>query len=120
MGNFSTTAKNTMLDALSVLYASLHDADPGSDGTNGELSGGSPAYARKAVVMDAAASGSRALHADVTFDVPASSSVSYVGYWTAATGGVFHGSDPVTTETFGAQGEYKLNASGTSLSISDS
>lgn len=54
MGSFTTTAKNTMLDALTVTHASLHSADPGATGTN-ELAGGSPAYARKAVTVNAAA-----------------------------------------------------------------
>ena len=118
MGIFVDAAKNTMLDALTISYASLHDGDPGTNGAN-EISGGSPAYARKAVTINAASSGSRALNADVTFDVPACT-VMHVGYWTASTGGTFHGSDPVTNEVFSAQGEYKLLASGTTLSISDS
>jgi len=121
MGTFTTTAKNTMLDAerTNCAYASLHTDDPGTDGSN-EVSGGSPAYARKAVTFNAASSGSSALNSDVTFDVPSSTTVKYVGYWTASTGGTFQGSDAVTNETFSAQGQYKLTASGTSLSISDS
>ena len=117
MGSFVTAAKNTMLDSLTVSYASLHTDDPSSTGTN-EVTGGSPAYARKAITMNAAASSSRALNADVTFDVPACT-VKFVGYWSAITGGTFHGSDPVTNEVFAAQGQYKLLASGTTLSISD-
>ncbi len=118
MGSFVTAAKNTMLDALTVAYASLHTGDPGSNGAN-EVSGGSPAYARQAVTFNSATNGARALNADVTFDVPACT-VQYVGYWTAQTGGTFLGSDEVTHEAFADQGEYKLLASGTSLSISDS
>ncbi len=117
MGTFVDAAKNTMLDALTVAYASLHTDDPSTTGTN-EVTGGSPAYARKAVTINAAAAGSRALNADVTFDVPACT-VKHVGYWTTITGGTFHGSDPVTNEVFAAQGEYKLLASGTTLSITD-
>ncbi|MBU0967319.1 MAG: hypothetical protein KKA54_13170 [Proteobacteria bacterium] len=78
MGSFVNAAKNTMLDALTVAYASLHNGDPGATGTN-EVTGGSPAYARKAVTFNAAAAGARALNADVTFDVPACT-VMYVGY----------------------------------------
>ena len=118
MGAFVAAAKNTMLDSLTVAYASLHTGDPSTTGAN-ESTGGSPAYARKAVTFDAAAASARALNADVTFDVPAST-ITYVGYWTAVTGGTFHGSDAVTNEIFAAQGEYKLLAAGTSLTITDS
>ena len=68
----------------------------------------------------AASGGSSALGSDVTFDVPASTTVQYVGYWDAATNGNFQGSDAVTNETFNSQGQYKLLASGTTLSIADS
>lgn len=115
MGSFSTSAKNTMLDGLTITYASLHSGDPGADGTANEISGGSPAYARKAVTFNAASSSSRALNADVTFDVPAAT-VAYVGYWSAEAG-TFLGSDQVTSEVFAAQGQYKLLASGTTISL---
>jgi len=118
MGIFSTDAKNSMLGGINPTYASLHTADPGATGIN-EVTGGTPAYARKAIVFDAAAAGARALSVDATFDVPACT-VAYVGYWTAITAGTFLGSDPVTNETFAAQGQYKLLAAGTSLTISDS
>ena len=118
MGTFATASKNTMLDTLTITHMSLHDGDPSTTGTN-EISGGSPAYARKAATINAAAAGSRALNADVTFVVPASTTVKYVGYWTALTGGTFHGSDLVTNESYEGQGEYKVLASGTTLTISD-
>lgn len=115
MGAFTTTAKNTMLTALTITDASLHSADPGSGGTS-ELSGGSPAYARIAPTFNAAASASRALNANLVFNVPAGSTVAYVGYWNSAT---FLGSDPVTNESYTGQGTYTLLASGTTLSIGD-
>lgn len=116
MGSFSTTAKNTALDAITVTYASLHTADPGASGTANEVTGGSPAYARQSCSFAAAAAGSRALSADVTFDVPATT-VAYVGYWSALAG-TFMGSDAVTAEVFAAQGQYKILAAGTTLSLS--
>ena len=118
MGTWSVAAKNSMLDSLTIAYISLHTGDPGATGVDNEVSGGSPAYARKAATINAAATGSRALDADVTLDVPACT-VSYVGYWSLVTGGVFHGSDDVTDEVFGAQGQYKVLASGTTLAITD-
>lgn len=115
MGAFSTAAKNTMLDALTITHASLHSADPGGTGAN-ELTGGSPAYARKSPTFNAASGAARALNADLVFDVPAST-VAWVGYWNGAT---WLGSDPVTSEVFAAQGTYTVLASGTTLSVSDS
>jgi hypothetical protein len=117
MGSFSTSAKNSMLGGITPAQASLHSGDPGALGANNELSGGSPAYARKNVTFNAASSGSRALNADVTFDVSAGSTVAYVGYW--ASGPTFLGSDQVTSEAFAGQGTYTLTASGTTLSLSD-
>jgi hypothetical protein len=120
MGNFSTTAKNSMLDALTVDRLSLHTGDPGVDGTANEVAGGSPAYARVACTFVAAASGERLLNTTVTFDVPASTSVAYVGWWDYNAGSmIFHGSDIVTTEAFAAQGKYEVTATTTKLSITD-
>jgi len=107
----TTTARNTMLDALgtSAAYASLHTADPSTTGTN-EVTGGSPAYARKSVSWNAASSGTtKTTSADITFDVPACT-VAYVGLFTALTAGTFLGAFDVTDEIFAAQGTYKLNS----------
>jgi len=79
--SLTVTAKNTMLNALSIDTCSLHTAFPGLTGAN-EVSGGSPAYARKAVSFAAAAGGSRALSAAVTFDVPATT-VRWFGFWSS-------------------------------------
>lgn len=81
--SLTIAAKNTMLNALTVDTASLHTAFPGLTGAN-EVTGGTPAYARKAVVFGAAAGGSRALTAAVSFDVPATT-VRWFGFWVAGT-----------------------------------
>lgn len=81
--SLTVAAKNTMLNALSVDTTSLHTAFPGVTGAN-EVTGGAPAYARKAVTFGAAAGGSRALSAAVTFDVPATT-VRWFGFWVAGT-----------------------------------
>ena len=120
MGVFVAAAKNTMLDALTVDRLSLHSGDPGSAGTANEISGGSPAYARKACTYDAARGALRRLNASVTFDVPASASVQYVGKWDYNGGTmVFHGSDQVTTESYGAQGSYIVTGTTSKLSLTD-
>ena len=86
---FTDAAKNAMLDAEPSTHLSLH-TDWSATGAN-EVTGGSPAYARKAATWDAAASAQAALSAAVTFDVPASTTVRFVGRWTALTGGTFLG-----------------------------
>jgi hypothetical protein len=97
---FTVTAQDQMLDALNggspssiIGYASLHTAYSAS-GAN-ELTGGSPAYARQAVTWSAASGGSKA-SASVAgaFNVPAATTVAFVGLWSAATSGTFAGMGP--------------------------
>jgi hypothetical protein len=89
-----------MLDALDesqtngIKFWSLHTAYSAT-GAN-ELTGGSPAYARKAAAY-AAASGSprtKASSAGQTFDIPPSTTVAWVGRWDAVTVGNFLGMGP--------------------------
>lgn len=107
---FSTTAQDQMLDALNggspssiILYASLHTAYSTS-GAN-EVTGGSPAYARiqlgaSGADWSAAAAGAKALGtAPSAFNVPASTTVAYVGFWSALTSGTFAGMGPVGAGT---------------------
>lgn len=92
---FSAAGLDQALDALNggsptsiIAYASLHTAYS-SSGSN-ELAGGSPAYARQAVTWSASSAGSKA-SASVAgaFNVPASSTVQFVGLWSASSGGTF-------------------------------
>jgi hypothetical protein len=82
--------KNAMLDSAvagapgSALFLGLHTT-LGSAGT--EVTGGSPAYARKAITWNAAATGSKDIAAAVTFDVPASTTIRAVQLWSASTAG---------------------------------
>lgn len=80
---FPTQTKNAMLDGQTINKASLHTGFPGTTGAN-EVTGGAPAYAQKAITMNAASGGSRLLNAGVTFDVPACT-VKWVGYWNTST-----------------------------------
>jgi hypothetical protein len=81
------TCVNAMLDAVTFDLASLHTAYSAS-GAN-EVTGGSPAYARKAITVAAAASRARAASTQPVFDVPATT-VRFIGLWTNA-GTVFRG-----------------------------
>lgn len=80
---FPTATLNTMLDALTFTLASLHTAFPGTTGAS-EVTGGSPAYGKKTIVMNASSGGARALNASVVFDVPATT-VRWIGYWNGVT-----------------------------------
>jgi hypothetical protein len=121
---FSTYAKNWMLDAVfyargagRTIYASVHTADPGANGTS-EVTGGSPAYARKAIAVLGAAAGSVALTTpNPVFDMPAGSSTQYVGFWDASTAGNFLGYQAVASpETFASQGTFTLTSESFQLS----
>lgn len=77
---FTTYAKNLMLSALAVDFLSAHDGYPGLTGAN-EISGGTPAYARKAVTFGAASGGVRTTSGSVAFDIPAGKTVRWVSAW---------------------------------------
>lgn len=113
---YSTYLKNKWLDALrnvsfsvATVYASLHTASPGDNGAN-EVTGGSPAYARKALTWNAASGGAMddSTSPAPAFDVPAGTTVAFVGFWDAVSAGNFLGYADVTDETFAGQGTYTL------------
>ncbi|NDY56637.1 hypothetical protein G3N56_07760 [Desulfovibrio sulfodismutans] len=111
MGVLTTSGKNAALDGLgSTFYAALHSGAPGAAGADNELTGGTPAYARKAITLGAASGGARAATTQPEFDVPPSTTVSHASLWTAATGGTCLATDDVTSEAFAAQGTYTLTA----------
>ena len=85
------TTKNNMLDHIVLDRASLHTAFSAT-GAN-EVTGGTPAYARQAITMAAASGGSRAASTQPAFDVPAGTTVAFIGLWTNA-GTVFRGMTP--------------------------
>jgi hypothetical protein len=85
--------KNGMLDSAVAAALtggtpslSLHTGFPPAGGN--EVTGGSPAYARKAITWSAATgTGTRSISAAQTFDVPASTTVRAVAAYDAATAG---------------------------------
>lgn len=109
--SLTTAELNAVADlvASDVVSISLHSGDPGAAGTSNELTGGSPAYARKTPSWSAASGGIAALSAALTFDVPASASVAWIGLWD--TGPTFVGRFQLSaTESYTAQGTYQLTA----------
>jgi hypothetical protein len=97
---FADLAVQRMLNALDesggagvgATHGSLHSAYS-SSGAN-ELTGGSPAYARKAATWAAASGRSKATSASMVFDVPAGQTVRWVGFWDAVSAGNFLGMVP--------------------------
>ncbi len=90
-----TVAENYMLDqwgTSKALYASLHTAYSAT-GTN-EVAGGSPAYARVALTWSSASGGSKSLSGTYNLNVPASTTVEYIGFFDAPTSGNFQGMFP--------------------------
>lgn len=104
---------NVMKEALATAYAAqathaaLYTTVPGaSAGT--EVTGGSPAYARKAISWTAGSSDG-VTTATVVFDVPAGTTVVGAGFHTASTGGTYLDGGAVTSQPFASQGTYTLN-----------
>lgn len=105
--------KNQALDASVTVITHIALLDE----TNTELSGGS--YARKAVTWAAASGGIVRPNADIEFDVPASTTVSKIAYYSALTDGTKYGEDDVTNEVFANAGTYTLLAASTGIQLSD-
>lgn len=100
---YSDAALNVMANALAgaATYISAHTADPGTTGTS-EVSGGS--YARQATTWGSASSGDR-VGSQVTIPIPASTTVTHWGIWSAGSGGTFYGGFALSaSETFGSAG----------------
>lgn len=97
-------------------YASLHTAEPNASG-NHEVSGGS--YARESISWAAASGGTAVSDAEIVFDVPGSTTITHLGYWSAVSGGTFYGSRALDTEqTYATDGTYTIASGNLSESVS--
>lgn len=118
--DWDTTARNVAADAVGVLCTrlALHTGDPGAANTAAnEVTGGTPAYARKAVTWNAAAAGAATQNGDVVFDTPAAT-IAWVSGWNTA-GTVRYFKKAVTNEVFAAQGTYTVKGTTSSLDFND-
>jgi hypothetical protein len=100
MAGLSNAGKAAMLTGLTgvALYASLHTADPGTTGTS-EITGGAPVPTAGQVSNSAA----------MTFNVPPSTSIGWIGYWSAVTAGTYEGGYALSAvEAFTGQGTYTI------------
>jgi hypothetical protein len=108
MAGLVDAGENLLLEGLAagVNFVSLHTGDPGISGSV-EVSA-SP-YARKAVAWATAASGSISSASTIVFDVPGSTTINHLGYWSADTSGSFYGSRALDTEqTYATPGTYTI------------
>lgn len=120
----TATQKNTLATAYggAATHAAVYTTAPGgSPGT--EPSGGSPAYARKAIAWGApntvgplgatlqpATPG--VIYAQVVFDIPAGTTIVGAGVHSAVSGaGNYLDGGAVTSQNFATQGQYTLNLS---------
>lgn len=103
----TVTQRNSLATAYgtAATFGAVYTTAPG--GTAGtEPSGGSPAYARKALSWGAASSS--AVSVTVTFDIPASTTIVGAGVHTALTAGTYLDGAGVTSQAFATQGTYQL------------
>lgn len=119
--DYDITARNVMVDALAALATRVaaHTGDPGAANTaDNEVTGGSPAYARKAIAYSAASAGSAAQNGNVVIDIPAGTTVSWLSLWNTA-GTVRYLKKNVADEVFTNQGTYTVLAASGALDLND-
>ena len=88
--------------AADITHLSLHSADPGAGGANETTA------ARQPAGWTVTNGDLVATNRNFTGGTP-NGPVTHVGYWTAASGGTFRGSQPLSGDTtFNAEGEYTV------------
>jgi hypothetical protein len=87
MARISTTEANQALSTTGWGYVSLHTADPTTSGGS-EVTGGT--YARVAVTWNSPSSGSVTNSGALSINLPASTTASYFGVWSASSAGTYY------------------------------
>lgn len=96
--------------AADAPFGAIFTADPGTSGTaTGEVSGGSPAYNRKAISWSTA-SGTGVVTGAPVFDIPASTTCTFAAVASSVTPGAATLKDKVavTSQAFASQGTYTV------------
>lgn len=102
----TTFAKNKQANSITYDKASIHTAAPTDDGSASEVSGGAPAYARKAISFTAAALGARDSEVAPEFDIPAGTTITHYALWEGAN---CVATGPLeNSEAYAGQGKYTL------------
>jgi hypothetical protein len=100
---FVTATLNIAVDAIAGAgaYISAHTGDPSTTGAN-EVAGGS--YARQQTTWGTASGGER-VGSQVSIPIPAGTTVTHWGIWSAASSGTFRGGFALgASEAFGSAG----------------
>ena len=112
MTTLTVDGQNSAADGVAADYGfiALYDGDP--EGAGSELTGGAPAYARKAVTWPVAAAGvTNASNVPITFDIPAGVTVDYWAYYSALTVGTRGASGAfAAAESYTGQGTFDVTA----------
>ena len=117
MAGLVAAGKNLMLTGFTgtATYVSLHTADPSPNGAN-EVTGGT--YGRIAASWGSPSNGSVTNSGDIVFNVPAATTIKFIGYWSASTNGTFYGSRALdTNQTFATAGTYTIATGNLSESV---
>jgi hypothetical protein len=106
----TVTQRNTLVDAYktAAAFMAVYSTVPGATAGT-ELTGGSPAYARRASNWGATAN-SAATASPAAFDIPSGATCAGIGFHTLATGGVYLDGAAVTSQTFASQGTLTVTA----------
>jgi len=118
MAGLTTAGEDLMLDGLAdgVTFVSLHTADPSTGGTS-EVTGGT--YSRETISWAAATSGSVTTDSAIVFDVPGSTTITHLGYWSASVSGSFYGSRALDADqTYATAGTYTISSGNLTETIS--
>lgn len=103
----TTSLKNTLATTYgtAAAYGAIYTTSPsGTAGT--EPSGGSPAYARKALSWGTATNG--VVTATATFDVPTGVTIVGIGVHSAVTAGTYLDGGDITSQVFSSQGTLQV------------
>lgn len=103
----TTALKNVLAEAYAdaALYGAVYTTAPGATAGT-EPSGGSPAYARKALLWGTATAG--VITATATFDIPSGATIVGAGIHSAVTAGNYLDGAAVTSQAFSSQGTYEV------------
>lgn len=95
--------------ATQAPFAALYTTAPSGSTPGTEVTGGSPAYARKASNWGTAAS-SAVTASPAAFDVPSGSTVVGAGFHSLVSAGTYWEGGTVTSQAFSSQGTYTLTS----------
>jgi len=114
----SSTCENAALNGFNALnvYLSAHTGTPGTSGLL-EVAGGS--YARQSITWSSASGGSTSNTGAISVPIPASTTVSYFGSWSALTSGTYYiGGALTSSQTFSTAGTLSFAIGAVTLSAS--